>query len=579
MSNAINELSTKNLTSSKSLPKSPNLPQESPKTSPQLALTNKYPSETSITTSPETATATKPTPSTTNVVIPIPSFTVLNNDTLAISGKPNAIVRPTRRIAPLAGPNESADHLTTPNNGEEVETFAKALNRKLKRLRNATGTHLKSSHSSTNGSFADSINKRPLFITTVPTGVFLPPAKETPVLPSKRVYAFSTHPRVYEYANSKGYKDKLDSTIKGPDKELLTTRLHGIRAFSHFLSGGLKKRETPPPSEPYKNVMFDRRVVRGSNFAPPPVEIDPCMKEAEFRRRQCLRQRCKQRNQRNVIGTPPPLDGRRHERVQTEKYLEELYDRPPEYDANTQTDLFLERPGTPPFIPEKVGIDAGTEIIDGDLFDFDQEVQPILETLVGHCVEQSILEVTHEEEVAELRKQQEEFLADREADLAELRRLEAEELRLEAEKERRLRQDSIAKELDDKMQKGVTAAKLLQGHIASLLPEVLANLEPATDEMRKAELEKKICPWLTKEVAEEIGQIIDSREILTAIIKEIIKQRAAIYANYTEDEPSLNHEVAQSLMEEEEWQEGDGRGVAAMESDVLVEDNDDNDKL
>ncbi|XP_055845528.1 radial spoke head protein 3 homolog B isoform X1 [Episyrphus balteatus] len=551
MSNATNELSTNNLTSSTSLPKTPNLPQKSPKTS--QVTSNLNPDTATTTTTP----ATKSTPKATLTIVPIPSFTVLNNDTLAISSKPNAIVRPIRRIAPLTGPNDSADHFTTPNNGEEVETFAKALNRKLKRLRNATGTHLKSSHSSTNGSFADSINKRPLFITTVPTGVFLPPAKETPILPSKRVYAFATHPRVY--ADLKGYKDKLDSSIKGPDKEL-TTRLHGIRAFSHFLSGGIKKRETPPPSEPYKNLMFDRRVVRGSNFAAPPVEIDPCIKEAEFRRRQCLRQRCKQRNQRNVIGTPPPLEGRRHERIQTEKYLEELYARPPEYDANTQTDLFLERPLTPPFIAEKVGVDAGTEIIDGDLFDFDREVQPILETLVGHCVEQSILEVTHEEEVAELRKKQEEFLANREADLAELRRLEAEEFRLQAEKERRLRQDSIAKELDTKMQKGVTAAKLLQGHIASLLPEVLANLEPITDETKKAELESKICPWLTKEVAEEIGQIVDSREILTAIIKEIIKQRAAIYANYSEDEPSP--ELVKSMDEEE----------VAMENDVLEED-------
>ncbi|XP_055845529.1 radial spoke head protein 3 homolog B isoform X2 [Episyrphus balteatus] len=333
--------------------------------------------------------------------------------------------------------------------------------------------------------------------------------------------------------------------------------IYNVKKFTRTIS---TEKETPPPSEPYKNLMFDRRVVRGSNFAAPPVEIDPCIKEAEFRRRQCLRQRCKQRNQRNVIGTPPPLEGRRHERIQTEKYLEELYARPPEYDANTQTDLFLERPLTPPFIAEKVGVDAGTEIIDGDLFDFDREVQPILETLVGHCVEQSILEVTHEEEVAELRKKQEEFLANREADLAELRRLEAEEFRLQAEKERRLRQDSIAKELDTKMQKGVTAAKLLQGHIASLLPEVLANLEPITDETKKAELESKICPWLTKEVAEEIGQIVDSREILTAIIKEIIKQRAAIYANYSEDEPSP--ELVKSMDEEE----------VAMENDVLEED-------
>lgn len=31
------------------------------------------------------------------------------------------------------------------------------------------------------------------------------------------------------------------------------------------------------------------------------------------------------RYQRNLIGTPPPIKGRRHENVQTEKYLEEVH--------------------------------------------------------------------------------------------------------------------------------------------------------------------------------------------------------------------------------------------------------------
>jgi len=128
------------------------------------------------------------------------------------------------------------------------------------------------------------------------------------------------------------------------------------------------------------------------------------------------------------------------------------------------------------------------------------------------------------------------FLAQREAELAELRRLEAEELRLQAEKERRLRQDAIAKELDAEMQKSVTAAKLLQGHIASLVPEVLENIEPASDAVKKEQLMKSVCPWLSAEVAEEVGHIVDSREILTAIIQEIIKQRAEIYAGYKEPE-------------------------------------------
>lgn len=144
------------------------------------------------------------------------------------------------------------------------------------------------------------------------------------------------------------------------------------------------------------------------------------------------------------------------------------------------------------------------------------------------------------------------YLALREADLAELRRLEAEELRLQSEKERRLRQDEIANELDAKMQERVTAAKLLQGHIASLIPDVLENLDPLSDGAKKEHLEKNICPWLSKEVAEEVGHIIDSREILTIIIQEIIKQRAADYVGWTEPPDELKKEIAPIPEEEEE---------------------------
>lgn len=140
------------------------------------------------------------------------------------------------------------------------------------------------------------------------------------------------------------------------------------------------------------------------------------------------------RNQRGIIGTPPPVKGRKHETIQTEKYLEELFARPPEFDAQCQTDLFLHRPPSPPYIPAKMGIDVQTEICDGELFDFDTEVQPILETIVGRSAEQAILEVMHEEELSDMRQQQQELLAIRETELAELRRLEAEEIRLQAEK-------------------------------------------------------------------------------------------------------------------------------------------------
>ena len=57
-----------------------------------------------------------------------------------------------------------------------------------------------------------------------------------------------------------------------------------------------------------------------------------------------------------------------------------------------------------------------------------------METLIGRTLQQALIEVIHEEEIAELREQQNKMLATREAELAELRRLEEQENRLQGEK-------------------------------------------------------------------------------------------------------------------------------------------------
>jgi predicted RNase H-like nuclease (RuvC/YqgF family) len=68
-------------------------------------------------------------------------------------------------------------------------------------------------------------------------------------------------------------------------------------------------------------------------------------------------------------------------------------------------------------------------------------VEPILDVLVGKTLEQSMMEVMEEEELAELRAHQEEFVQLRNAELAETQRMEEAERRKFEEKERRLKQE------------------------------------------------------------------------------------------------------------------------------------------
>lgn len=68
------------------------------------------------------------------------------------------------------------------------------------------------------------------------------------------------------------------------------------------------------------------------------------------------------------------------------------------------------------------------------LFDYDTEVQPILEVLVGKTIEQALIEVLEEEEIATLKEQQRRFHELHAAEKAEEQRLAEEERRRREEK-------------------------------------------------------------------------------------------------------------------------------------------------
>lgn len=78
---------------------------------------------------------------------------------------------------------------------------------------------------------------------------------------------------------------------------------------------------------------------------------------------------------------------------------EQTREKQNEIDCKTQTDEFFERPVTPKYVPKKTGIDKITQIDDYDLFDYDREVQPILNVLLTKSVEQALMEVEEETEL------------------------------------------------------------------------------------------------------------------------------------------------------------------------------------
>ncbi|XP_030578008.1 radial spoke head protein 3 homolog [Archocentrus centrarchus] len=280
----------------------------------------------------------------------------------------------------------------------------------------------------------------------------------------------------------------------------------------------------------YGNIMYDRRVVRGNTYSkrivPTAAEPDP----AEIRRQQANRKRAiarKQAREQLRPSTPEALQGRKHIDVQTELYLEELSNVIVATDIECQTDAFLDRPTTPLFIPAKSGKDVETQIEEGELFDFDVEVQPVLEVLVGKTIEQSLLEVMEEEELACLRAQQRAFEELRNNELAEVQRLQEKERRHNEEKERRIAQQREVLKNEKEVAEKIAARAYTQQYLADLLSAVFTSLRRhgyIYDPVEK-DIETNFFPWLMDEVNNRLERRYAAREILDTIIYDIAQKR------------------------------------------------------
>ena len=57
-----------------------------------------------------------------------------------------------------------------------------------------------------------------------------------------------------------------------------------------------------------------------------------------------------------------------------------------------------------PYLQQKIGKDASTQIEDGDLFKFDRDVEPIITVILGKLMEQVNLELNEEDEIKRIRE-------------------------------------------------------------------------------------------------------------------------------------------------------------------------------
>ena len=109
-------------------------------------------------------------------------------------------------------------------------------------------------------------------------------------------------------------------------------------------------------------------------------------------------------------------------------------------------------------MPLPPGREIECQVEDGELFDYELEVKPILEVLVGRSLIQARMELIEEHERSEYLKHKKHFEQLREFELVNLQRQESARTRKEEEKSRRENQKQERRRLNILTQKKLVAS-------------------------------------------------------------------------------------------------------------------------
>ena len=160
-----------------------------------------------------------------------------------------------------------------------------------------------------------------------------------------------------------------------------------------------------------------------------------------------------------------------------------------------QTDLFLERPDSPAYIPAKLGVDTGTQIENCELFDFDLEVQPLLETLVSKTIDQAIYEVQAEEELRAISSYVEVLEDSRKVEIEENIEREMKFKREYAERMKYVEEVRLVKGMERQLCSRIASRKMMNEILPGVFENVIVDLvengtlaDPTDSQVRKAAL-------------------------------------------------------------------------------------------
>ena len=162
--------------------------------------------------------------------------------------------------------------------------------------------------------------------------------------------------------------------------------------------------------------------------------------------------------------------------ISTEKVKSFARPKPMTFEVKIQTDPLPEPPIAQYIWKEKEGVDVECQIEDEDLFNFDEEVKPLIHVLISKTLEDARREVLEEEELKEIIKQQEKYKNLFESNNKKVRQMEEDEKnRFEEYKKRKEAKNNII-QLTKTYQKKLKSRDMAKKYISKLRADTYKDL-------------------------------------------------------------------------------------------------------
>ena len=308
----------------------------------------------------------------------------------------------------------------------------------------------------------------------------------------------------------------------------------------------------PVPGRPHyrqenkmaSNIMFDRRVVRGSMYGshrknldsvPPTISI---VTSSRSKSKQTLKHLQRRDKSFYDFRLPDPSQ----DEIDQSEYLLEEEVLLCTSEGNTQTDNFQPQPQRMPYVPPKKGVNTGTQMTASDQpFDFNSEVVPLLEVVVQKTIEQALIEVEQECELDAIATDLRQLHTEWAAEAAHIEEIENDTIKVVREKQERMRMARERISLNALVREKVAGVQLMKQIWPVMLEQVDRTLEATGVWCNSStyNIRSDVLPYLYEGVAADLSQRALGGRLVDSLLEEVISSR---FPQISSDISTCQHE-------------------------------------